>query len=163
MELKVMGLDPGTLKMGYGILSLKQDKTELLDYGAFVFSGKQCMGQRLCLINENLENLFKKYKPDHVAIEKMFLGKNPDSAFKLGQAFAMGLYQSYKWSCDVFQYSAKTIKKSVTGHGGADKESVRYFINNIFQPKKKIDFQDTSDAIAVALCHGYHVQNKRMS
>ena len=135
-----MGLDPGTLKMGYGVLSLKLDKTKLLDYGTLTFSNKDSLGLRLCQMNDKLENLFKVHKPNHVAIEQVFIGKNPSSSFKLGHAFAMSLYQSHKWSCDVFQYSTRTVKKWVTGHGGADKESVHYFVNNILKPEKKNGF-----------------------
>ena len=158
--MKVIGLDPGTLKMGYGILVLKSNKIECLDCSTLVFSPKKSLGSRLDEMDQQLSCLFKKYKPEHTAIEKMFLGKNPDSAFKLGQAFGIGLCQAHRWSSQVFEYSSRTIKKSVVGSGSAGKESIRLWMNRFF--KMKINSLDASDALAVALCHIYHNQAQKI-
>ena len=131
-----------------------------MDCGVFALSGKDPIEKRLYQINHDLECVLQKHRPHDMAIEKVFFGKNPNSAFALGQAFAMALYQAHKWSLGVFQYSARSVKKTVTGQGGADKESVYYFVHNILKMKKKIQSLDASDALAVALCHAYHSQNK---
>ena len=159
MNLKIIGLDPGTLNMGWGVLSVTEDSVEVLDFGCLIFSKKEAVGKRLLPMEKSLSLLFKKHRPRQTAIEKVFLGKNPDSAFKLGQAFAMGLYVSERFSSSVFEYSTRKIKKSLTGHGSASKDSVRFFVENGLGLKQKIKFQDSSDALAAALCHAYYLQS----
>ena len=156
MKIKVLGLDPGTLKMGYGLLTFHSGGIECLDHSLIVCPKQYSMGERLYLLSEKLSKIFEKYRPDHVALEKMFFGKNTDSAFKLGQAFGIGLYQAQKWSCSVYEYAPRTVKKSVTGTGGAGKESVYACVQNIL--KVSPDSMDASDAIALALCHVYQYQ-----
>ena len=156
MKIKVLGLDPGTLKMGCGILAFHSNEIECLDHSVIVCPNQYNMGERLYFLSEKLSKIFEKYRPDHVALEKMFFGKNVDSAFKLGQAFGIGLYQSQKWSCSVYEYAPRTVKKSVTGTGGAGKESVHACIQNIL--KVSPNSMDASDALALALCHVYQYQ-----
>ena len=156
MTIKVLGLDPGTLRMGCGVLAFHSGGIECLDHSLIVCPKKYSMGERLFLLSEKLSEIFEKHRPDHVALEKVFFGKNADSAFKLGQAFGIGLYQSQKWSCSVYEYAPRTVKKSVTGTGGASKESVYACIQNIL--KVSPNSIDSSDALALALCHIYQYQ-----
>ena len=161
MELKVIGLDPGTLKMGYGVLFLKEGQIRYVDCGFFCFAGKESMENRLYEINNYLEKLFKKHCPQHTAVEQVFVGKNPDSAFKLGQAFGVSVCQARKHRSKVFHYPARLVKKTVAGSGGCDKEGVRFFVKNVLNIKESdLKSLDASDALAVALCHVYHFQNQ---
>ena len=102
MKLKVIGLDPGTLNMGYGIMVFDSHHFEFVECSAIHCSPQQSIEQKLYRIHQELDILFKKHRPDHVALERVFLGKNAQSAFKLGQAFGVGLYLSQKWECSVF-------------------------------------------------------------
>ncbi len=156
-----MGLDPGTLNMGYGILSVDSSSISWIDAGVLT-SSKKPVGQRIFELNDSLQNIFKKHQPDHFAIEKVFFGKNPKSAFTLGQAFSIGLLNAYQNSCKVFEYETRVIKKSVTGTGSASKESVAFVVKNILKIEKEITPMDKSDALAVALCHAYRCQNQWM-
>jgi len=124
MKLKVIGLDPGTINMGYGIMSFDSNHFDFVECSFIHCSQKQRIEERLYRMSEQLDVIFKKHRPDHVALERVFLGKNVQSAFKVGQAFGVGLYQSKKWSCSVFDYSTRTVKKALTGTGAASKESV---------------------------------------
>ena len=158
-ESVIMGLDPGTFKMGYGLISMTSSGLKHIHSGTFE-SHKKTVGERLLELNQQLTEVFKKYHIDHVALEKMFLGKDPTSAFKIGQAFGMGCSEAYRHSCQVFEYDVRFIKKSVTGLGSASKESVAYTIQNILEINEPIKHLDQSDALAVAVCHAYFCQNQ---
>lgn len=155
--MKVIGLDPGTLKMGYGVLQMDADKVTYLDSGTMTLNTKEVLGSRLSALGDKLDDLFQKYQPDHVVLEKVFFGKNPDSAFKLGMAFGLAFYKAHHRKCQVFEYATRKVKKAVAGSGSADKIQVRTFVQNILKIKD-IKMLDTSDALAVALCHIYHQQ-----
>jgi len=156
-----MGLDPGTLIMGYGILSVLPQSVMWVDSG-ILRSSKKSIGERIFELNQSLQKIFQKHNPDHCAIEKVFLGKNPKSAFSLGQAFSISLVNAYQHSCKVFEYETRVVKKSVTGTGSASKESVAFMIKNILKMTKDIDPMDQSDALAVALCHAYVYQTQHL-
>ena len=160
-ELSIMGLDPGTFKMGYGIISINSSGLKYTHSGVLE-SYTKILGERLLELNQQLTSVFEKYPIHHVALEKMFLGKNTDSAFKLGQAFGMGCSEAYRWSCPVFEYDVRYIKKSVTGLGSASKESVAYVVQNILQLGESIKSLDQSDALAVAISHAYFYQNQEI-
>ena len=156
-ELYIMGLDPGTFRMGYGVICAHHDELKHVQSGVLE-SHKKNVAERLLDINQQLTDIFKKQCIQHVAVEKTFLGKNPDSAFKIGQAFGMGCSEAYRWSCKVFEYDVRYIKKAVTGSGSATKESVAYVVQNILQTES-FNYLDQSDALAVAICHAYATQN----
>ena len=161
MDLKVVGLDPGTLKMGYGVLFLKEGKIRYTASGCFSFSSKESMENRLYGIHNHLEKLFKKHRPQHTAIEQMFVGKNPSSAFKLGLVFGISVLSARKHGSKVFHYPPRLVKKTVSAGGGSDKNSVRFFVKNVLNiEENEMESLDASDALAVALCHIYHFQNQ---
>ena len=158
--MKVLGLDPGTLKMGYAVLCFEKSQIKPLVCSYLQFSASKSLEFRFYEMDRQLDKIFKKYKPEHTAIEKVFLGKNPQSAFKLGQAFGIGLLGACKWSSKVFEYSSRTIKKTVSGRGSCGKENIRAFINHFL----KIDIKslDACDAAAAALCHIHHYRTQKI-
>lgn len=159
MKITIMGLDPGTLNMGYGILLAHPHSIERIDSGV-LSSSNNSIGERISELYNHLKKIFQKHKPDHCAIEKVFLGKNPKSTFALGQAFSISLLNAHQNSCKVFEYETKVIKKSVTGSGSASKESVAFMVKNILNMKQDITPMDQSDALATALCHAYICQTR---
>ena len=160
MEWTVMGLDPGTIKMGYGLVSVDSVSISFIE-GGVLSSSKKSIGERLCDLNQGLSKLFEKHRPHHLAIEKMFLGKNPKSAFALGQAFGVSVCQAYERSCEVFEYAVRKVKKSVTGSGASSKENIAIAIKHILKIEKEIELLDESDALAVALCHAFFIQEQQ--
>ncbi len=153
-----MGFDPGTIKTGYAAVSWEGTDIKLIDFGVLCPPAKKTLEQRLCVIGEHLERLIKKHKPKDSAIEQMFFGKNADSAFKLGQAFGLCVYQSVRHGARVFPYAARFIKQAVTGSGRADKHSVQAFVCNIFKISPHHQNTDATDALACVLCHIYQKQ-----
>lgn len=123
-----------------------------IDYGVLKFDQDTALTERLQSIGLGVRELFNKYKPDHLSLEKIFLGKNADSAFKMGHARGVVIYESLLANCQVFEYATRVVKKGITGNGGAEKEHVRLVVRNMLQigPIKSLD---ASDALAMACYH----------
>ena len=161
----ILGLDPGTVRTGFAVTKVEQSgKLTLLKWGVLTAPPQHILEHRLFVIGQGVEQLYEQYAVSDTAIEKVFLGKNPDSAFKLGQVFGMCAYQAFRSGSKVFSYAARYVKKSVTGSGNADKQSIQTFVLNIFKIKKAEDkiMNDATDALAVALCHIYQKQNPHL-
>ena len=157
----ICGLDPGTVRTGFAVVRLENEKFSILDFGVLSAPPRQALEERFFTMGKNLEKLYGQYPIKETAIEKIFLGKNPDIAFKLGQVFGLCAYQAFCSSSQVFSYATRYIKQSVTGSGNADKKAVGDFVLNIFGIKKegKKIADDATDALAVALCHVYQKSN----
>ncbi|MGI9548661.1 MAG: crossover junction endodeoxyribonuclease RuvC [Bdellovibrionales bacterium] len=152
MGLVILGIDPGTVTTGYGVIVLQGSQVKCLDYGSISAPKNLKLPKRLRYIHAEIRKLYEKYKPDHTAIEKVFFGKNPDTAFKLGHIFAVCLLESETQKSEFFEYASRFVKKNVTFSGKASKELVQHFVTNFFSLKKNKKL-DATDALAVALCH----------
>ena len=166
MEWIVLGIDPGTRVTGYGVVSATDGQFTCLDYGVISPPEKYSLTERICFINRGLEKLYQTHRPCHTAVEKVFFGKNPQVAFKLGHIFALCLLQSREYKSEFFEYSARFVKKNITSSGRASKEWTRQFVNNFFSLSEQKAL-DATDALAVALCHcrefqALQIQNKML-
>ncbi len=154
----VLGIDPGSQITGFGVLDTSKEKPRAVSHGIIQLkSGNLPFNDRLLLLSQNLDHLLKKYQPDTVVVEKLFLGKNPDSAFKLGHARGICIAKAMEFRCPIFEYSPREVKKSVTGSGASDKiqvAEVLKFVLNIGH----FDFLDASDALALA--YHYHLMHR---
>ena len=149
----ILGIDPGTVVTGYGVLSYSEEEVLCKDYGVIEAPRKASLQKRVGFINKNLEKLYKLHKPSHTAVEKIFFGKNPEVAFKLGHIFALCLLHSQNNGSEFFEYPARFVKKSVTFSGRASKELVCQFVKNSLSLEGEESYLDATDALAVALCH----------
>lgn len=148
----ILGIDPGSRFLGFGVLLFENNVLKPIEYGVLKFNVKEDLTNRLLEIGDGVRELFQDYKPDHVSIEKIFLGKNVDSAFKLGHARGVVIYEALKAQAEVFEYATRLVKKGITGNGSAEKDNVRVVIQNILKipPVKSLD---ASDALALACFH----------
>ena len=148
----ILGIDPGSRFLGFGVLLFENNVLTPIEYGVLKFNVKEDLTNRLLEIGDGVRELFQDYKPDHVSIEKIFLGKNVDSAFKLGHARGVVIYEALKAQAEVFEYATRLVKKGITGNGSAEKDNVRVVIQNILKipPVKSLD---ASDALALACFH----------
>ena len=152
MSLIILGIDPGTKNTGYGLVQVHEKGLKCLDYGVLQSTEKD-FSLRVQSMYEDMTELCKSYQPDHLAIEKVFFGKNPDTAFKLGHIFGISLLISKKEGIEFFEYASRFVKKSVTFSGNASKELVAQFVKNTFSLPQQKNSLDATDALAVALCH----------
>lgn len=151
MNLIILGIDPGTVNTGYGLIRVTEDKIKCLDYGV-ICANKKPFSLRIKSIHNGIKELCKLYKPHHLAVEKVFFGKNPDTAFKLGHIFAICLLESERQDIEFFEYASCSVKKAVTFSGKSSKELVQKFVTNFFSLPMEGPL-DATDALAVALCH----------
>lgn len=154
----ILGIDPGTLMMGYGIIKISGSSITMIEMNVLKLSGKKDNYIRLQLIHKKVEELIKKYKPHEFAIEAPFFGKNVQSMLKLGRAQGVAIAAAISAGLPVTEYSPKKIKQSITGNGNADKEQVWKMLQRMLSLKEEPEYFDATDALAVAVCH--HFQDK---
>jgi len=154
----ILGIDPGTLLMGYGIISLQASKASLITLGVIELRKYSDHFERLRLIFERVDMLIKEFKPLELAIEAPFYGKNVQSMLKLGRAQGIAMAAALSHQLKVYEYSPRKIKQSLTGNGNASKEQVAAMIQKILHFDNMPKYLDATDALAVAVCHSYQNQ-----
>ena len=151
----ILGIDPGTLVMGHGIIAVNGSSMQLLEMSVLKLSAKKDNYDRLQMIHEQIVFLIKKYKPHEFAIEAPFFGKNVQSMLKLGRAQGVAIAAAISAGLPVTEYSPKKIKQSITGNGNADKDQVWKMLQHLLSLKEKPRHFDATDALAVAICHHF--------
>ncbi len=151
----ILGIDPGTILMGYGIIEINQGKARLLSMGVLKLAAKKDAYERLQLIHKKVQELITQFQPHDFAIEAPFFGKNVQSMLKLGRAQGVAIAAAMQAGMPVTEYSPKKVKQSITGNGNADKEQVWKMLQTILELNMEIKQYDASDALAVALCHHF--------
>jgi crossover junction endodeoxyribonuclease RuvC len=155
----ILGIDPGTIIMGFGLIAVKQKGIELLDMGILKLSTTDDAYKRLEKIHNKVSELIKKYKANDFAIEAPFFGKNVQSMLKLGRAQGVAIAAAMQAGLPICEYSPKKIKQSITGNGNAGKEQVMKMLQQILSFKEDPKYMDATDALAVALCHHFQQGN----
>ncbi|MCU7693938.1 crossover junction endodeoxyribonuclease RuvC [Haoranjiania flava] len=155
----ILGIDPGTLQLGYSLVSCRAEKLELIAMGTLLLSSHKDMYVRLEKIHATVHELIASYKPTIFAIEAPFFGKNVQSMLKLGRAQGVAIAAAMQHGLPVTEYSPKKVKQSVTGNGNASKEQVWGMLKNIFALQEVPRYLDASDALAVAICHYYQLSS----
>ncbi|HLO91841.1 MAG: crossover junction endodeoxyribonuclease RuvC [Chloroflexota bacterium] len=154
----ILGIDPGTQVMGYGVIAVKGKKIELITLDVFKFSYKEDHALRLKKIFESVLGLIEQYHPDELAIEAPFFGKNVQSMLKLGRAQGVAMAAALYRDIPIFEFSPRKIKQSITGNGSASKEQVAAMLKNLMVMPNEDIILDATDAVAAAVCH--YLQNK---
>ncbi len=155
----VMGVDPGTVVMGYSVIACNGDKINLLKMDVLKMSWTHDVFERLQRIYQTMDEVIEQYKPAHFAIEAPFFGKNVQSMLKLGRAQGVAIACAMKHNLAVTEYSPKKVKQSITGNGNAEKERVWAMLQRIMVLDEKPRSFDASDALAVAVCHHFQMQS----
>lgn len=151
----ILGIDPGTLVMGYGLIHVEGKKASLMEMDVLKLSRTKDHYERLQLIHTRVHELIQEFKPTCFAIEAPFFGKNVQSMLKLGRAQGVAIATAMHAGLPVAEYSPKKVKQSVTGNGNADKEQVWLMLQRILSIGERPDYFDATDALAVAVCHFY--------
>ena len=151
----ILGIDPGTNVLGYGLIHVKGKKIALINFGIIQLAKLSTHPDKLKKIFERLDAVIKEYKPDEMAIEAPFFGKNVQSMLKLGRAQGVAIAAALSHKLSVVEYAPRKIKQSITGNGNASKEQVAAMLQQILKinqadmPKK----MDATDGLAAAVCH----------
>lgn len=148
--MRILGIDPGSRFLGYAVISDKK----ILTHGTLIEKNGE-MSERLFALYNGVKKIIAEFKPEVLAVEKIFFAKNALSALKLGQIRGVILLAGAEAGLPIFEYAPNEIKKSVTGHGHADKQTVSHWIK-IFTGETEFKSNDASDALAIALCHASH-------
>ncbi len=152
-EKIIFGIDPGTNIMGYALILNKGNKIELINMGILKLSAYRDHSLKLKKIFETTLGIIDEYKPDELAIESQFFGKNVQSMLKLGRAQGVAIAAALYRSVPIFEYSPRKIKQSITGKGSASKEQVAAMLQNLLVLKETSESLDATDGLAVAVCH----------
>ena len=149
----ILGIDPGTVVMGYGLIEVVGSQLKLIELDILKPGKVDDPYKKLQLIYNTVSGLIIKYKPDVFAIEAPFFGKNVQSMLKLGRAQGVAIAAAMRHGLEVTEYSPKKVKQSVTGNGNASKEQVLKMLQRLLSFNDDPKYFDASDALAVAVCH----------
>ncbi|MFQ6093466.1 MAG: crossover junction endodeoxyribonuclease RuvC [bacterium] len=153
----ILGIDPGIRATGYGIIRLCDGQPKSEGYGAIGPETGAPFPQRLNRIYEGIAEVIDTYRPDHIAVEDVFYGKNIRSTLTIGQARGVAILASVRAGIDISEYSPREVKRAVVGSGAASKEQVKFMVKKILGLESPPTPGDAADALAVALCHAHRV------
>jgi crossover junction endodeoxyribonuclease RuvC len=156
--MRILGVDPGSLICGYGVIEKNHSKLELIEFGVISMNKKhEDLNLRTREIFLRISQVIERTKPDIAAFESAFYSKNVQSLLKLTQAKAVAILPATLAEIPIFEYSPREVKKSVTGNGNASKEQVEYMVKKILNMVEENEFMDATDALAVAICHSNRI------
>jgi crossover junction endodeoxyribonuclease RuvC len=148
-----MGIDPGTITLGYGIIDSQDDNVTLVKYGALKTNQRSPIGERLSFLYIELMKIMGNYLPEVVAVEQPFVAKNARSAFAIGRAQAVAILAAASSKVPCFEYTPAEIKQKVANYGASSKEQIQQMVMLQLDLERLPDPADAADALAVALCH----------
>jgi len=151
----ILGIDPGTTVMGYGLIHIQQKKLQMLNFGIIQLSKLPTHPDKLKRIYDRLDHIIREYKPDEMAIEAPFFGKNVQSMLKLGRAQGVAIAASLGHNVPFEEYSPRRIKQAITGNGNASKEQVGAMLQKLLNFDELPKYLDATDGLAVAVCHHF--------
>jgi len=149
----ILGIDPGTTVLGYGLIHVKNGKLSLLNFGIVQLHKLPSHPDKLKRILERLNGLIEEYKPDEMAIEAPFFGKNVQSMLKLGRAQGVAIAACLNHNIPFEEYAPRRIKQSITSNGNASKEQVAAMLQSLLKFDDMPKYLDATDGLAVAVCH----------
>ncbi len=151
--MRVLGVDPGTVVLGYGVLDSELGRVTMIDCGIITAPSRSSIGERLAFIYQHLLGIVSSQKPDVLAVEQPFFNKNVRSAIAIGQAQAIAILAASNSGIPVFEYPPSRVKQSVAGYGTSSKDQVQVMVRlHLGLPATPLS-TDATDALAVALCH----------
>lgn len=153
--IRILGLDPGLRRTGWGVIECAGSRLTYIASGAVTSTPSETLAYRLRELFEGISGIIASFQPGEAAVEETFVNENPRSTLKLGQARGMALLAPAMQGIAVAEYTPNLIKKSVVGSGHAEKHQIEAMIGYLL-PKAKPDSADAADALAIAICHAHH-------
>ena len=152
--VRILGLDPGLGRMGWGAIDCEGTRLEHVAHGVIVTKPAETLGLRLLALHNEIARIILAYRPDAIAVEQAFVAKDPSAALKLGHARAVALLAAAQAGLDIAEYAPNHIKKSVVGVGHAGKEQVQAMVRRLL-PACGVEAADAADALAAAIAHAH--------
>lgn len=158
----ILGIDPGTATTGFGIIS-KTGQTDwrLVDCGVISTDKKLSGPERLAVLANDLTKIIKKFKPQAVGVEKLFLTTNQKTVMAVSEARGVVLYTAQKHNLPILEFTPLQVKSFICGYGKADKKQIQYIVQKTFKLNRPPKPDDAADALAIALCAGHHFSRSR--
>jgi crossover junction endodeoxyribonuclease RuvC len=154
--IRVLGIDPGFRVTGYGVVDTNGHESRHIASGVIQVRSLEAGAERLARIFAEVGEVIEAYQPAELAIERVFVHKNADSALKLGQARAAAICASFGKDITVFDYAAREVKQAIVGKGGAGKQQVQHMVRVLLGLSAELELQeDAADALGIALCHAH--------
>ena len=157
-EMIILGIDPGTTVTGYGIIKMKFNTYEVLDFGCIRPPSKADSSEKYLIIFNGIEQLLETYSPEAVAVETQFMYKNAQSSMKLGMARGMAILAAARRKISLYEYAPRKAKLAVVGNGAASKAQVQKMIQLLLKLPELPTPEDAADALALALCHAHTIK-----
>lgn len=157
---RILGIDPGSVKTGFGIIEIEGRRIHYVTSGVIRLKQKSAP-ERLGVIFESVQELIQEYKPNQMAVEEVFMAKNPSSALKLGQARGAAMTAGVVKGLPVNEYAARLVKQSICGSGAADKTQIQYMVTKLLKLSAEPS-EDAADALAIAICHFHHFRDQSL-
>ena len=160
--MRVLGIDPGSETLGWGVIEGEGLKYTLVDFGTVKSSPRDGFSKRLLKIGSGVSEIIEKFQPDVISVEEAFYATNVKVALKLGQVRGVVLFLGEKAGLEVSEYSPRLVKQTVVGYGNAEKHQVQEMVRLLLRMKTAPQPHDAADALAIAICHFHHagVQNR---
>ena len=150
--MRILGIDPGTARLGYAIIEVDDDPVAL-DFGIVETSSATDMAHRLLEVHESLQSLIASFRPEVMAIEQLFFARNVTTALTVGQARGVAMLTAAQAGMTVVEYTPAEVKQAVAGYGKADKNQVQQMVQLLLGLEHPPSPDDAADALAIALCH----------
>jgi crossover junction endodeoxyribonuclease RuvC len=153
--MRILGIDPGIARCGFGVLDFNASKFNVLDFGCIETSSDDLVPDRLNQIHKEIAKIIDKYKPDALSIEELFFNTNAKTAFVVGQARGVILLAAAQNNIPIFIYTPLQVKIALTGYGRAEKDQIGKMVKILLNLKEIPKLDDTSDALAVSITHAF--------
>lgn len=153
--MKILGIDPGFSRLGYAVLEKDKKSLRIIDCDCFETSSKLNYGKRLLLVADKVKNLISKYKPDAMAIEKIFFAKNQKTALQIAEVRGILLYLAASSKIPAYEHTPLEVKMALCGYGKATKEQVQKMLKTILKAPSLPKSDDATDALAIGLTCAY--------
>jgi crossover junction endodeoxyribonuclease RuvC len=157
----VLGIDPGTARLGYGLVERQGSALTMIDYGCVETTNDRPLEQRLLIIHAALTELIEAHRPEAVGVERLFFNKNVQTAMAVGQARGVVLLVAAQHGLPVFEYGPHEVKLAVTGYGRAPKDQVQRMVQLVLSMSRIPKPDDAADALAVAVCTAHAVSPQK--
>jgi len=156
-SFSIIGIDPGSIKTGYGIINIEGNKFSHVENGLIVPDKGMEFKERVAYIFKGLNEIIEEFKPDLMAIEDIFMSKNANSALKLGHIRGVAMAAAALSNITVYEYTPTQVKKSVAGSGRAQKVQIQHMVKTMLG-LRELPYEDAADALAVAITHSFSIR-----